>query len=372
MSSRTRPEAIGAAVRAEGRPRPRRVPDPVNLWGDCGDWLTVLGPHLIEPLFQPPAVARLHSLAVHLPGDCSSVLELRLAPGPSIIDLSLPLLAPSQAPPLAERTSSSHLRSFLCGWSDPTGPFHRLSSVWLEFDLDREPQGLPIPIVCAKLQPDCERDWVLDCLIPALHEQPLSSAQRGRVALCLQEIPAPATLLYVFSLLSRGSDAVRLEIFGLDPAGILAYLERVGPDLVPWVRETAALFADVERIHLSLDIGSEIQPRIGIEGSFSRLPRREPRWRELFDRLVGSGLCAPEKRDAALAWPGYDNFWTAPERWPAKPRPAAGFCVRRLSHVKVVCRPDREPEAKVYLTFGPLDRSGAAANSPASRSASAA
>jgi hypothetical protein len=346
----------------------------VTFWGDCGDWLKVLGPHLAEPLFQPRAVARLHSLAAQLPGDCSGVLELRLAPGPSIIDLSVPLYAPSQAPPLAERTSSSHLRSFLRGWSDPAGPFRRLSSVWLEFDLDREPQGLPVPIVCAKLQPGCGEGWVLDCLIPALHERPLSSAQRRWVALCLQEIPAPATLLYVFSLLSRGSDAVRLEIFGLDPAGITAYLERIGPGLVPWVRESAGLFTGAERIHLSLDIGPEILPRIGIEGSFSRLPCREPRWKELFDRLVDRGLCAPEKRDAALAWPGYDSFWTAPERWPVKPRPAAGYCVRRLSHVKVVCRPDCEPEAKVYLMFGPLARPAAAgaASSPASRSASAA
>lgn len=346
----------------------------MTFWGDCGDWLTVLGPHLIEPLFQPAAVVRLHSLAANLPGDCSGVLELRLAPGPSIVDMSLPLFAPSQAPPLAERTSSSHLRSFLRSWSDPIGPFHSLSSVWLEFDLDREPQGLPVPIVCAKLQSACATDWVLDCLIPALHERPLSPAQRRWVALCLQEIPAPATLLYVFSLLSRGSDAVRLEIFGLSPAGIIAYLERVAPELIPWVREPAALFTGVERTHLSLDIGEEILPRVGIEGSFSRLPRREPGWRELFDRLVEGGLCAPEKRDAALAWPGYDNFWTSPERWPAKPKPAAGFCVRRLSHVKVVCRPDREPEAKVYLMFGPLACPGTAggASSTASRSASAA
>ena len=344
----------------------------MTFWGDCGDWLTVLGPHLVEPLFQPPAVARLHRLAANLPGDCSGVLELRLAPGPSVVDLSVPLFSPSQAPPLAEQTSSPHLRSFLRGWSDPAGPFHPLSSVWLEFDLDREPQGLPVPIVCAKLQPGCRESWILDCLIPALHERPLSPAQRRWVALCLQEIPASATLLYVFSLLSRGSEAVRLEIFGLDPAGIRGYLERVDPGLLPWVREAASLFTGVERIHLSLDIGAEILPRIGIEGSFAHLPRREPRWKELFDRLVDGGLCAPEKRDAALAWPGYDSFWTAPDRWPAKPRPAAGYCVRRLSHVKVVCRPDRAPEAKVYLMFGPLVRPGATASSPASRSASAA
>jgi hypothetical protein len=353
--------------------RRRRAPDPVNLWGDCGDWLTVLGPHLTEPLFPPPAVARLHSLAARLPGDCSGVFELRLAPGPSVVDFSLPLYAPAQAPHYAEQTSSSHLRSFLRSWSDPAGPFDQLSSVWLEFDLDREPRDLPVPVVCAKLQPTCDAEWILDCLIPALHERPLSLAQRRGVALCLQEIPAPATVLYVFSLLARGSDAVRLEIFGLDPAGITAYLERVGPGLAPWVSEPAALFAGVQRTHLSLDIGEQILPRIGIEGSFSRLPRREPGWRDLFDRLVASGLCAPEKRDAALAWPGYDNFWTSPERWPAKPKPAPGFCVRRLSHVKVICRPDRKPEAKVYLMFGPLARPGTAgASSTASRSASAA
>lgn len=357
-----------------GRHRHRRALDPVPSRGDCGDWLTVLEPHLVEPLFQPPAVARLHRLASKLPGDCSGVLELRLAPGPGIVDLSLRLKEPSQARLLAERISSPHIGSFLRCWSEPEGPFRCLRSVWLEFDLDHEPQGLPVPIVCAKLLPDAEPGWIMERLIPALHGRPLSPAQRQWVALALREIPAPASLLYVFSLLSRESDAVRLEIFGLDPAGIVAYLERIGPHLVPSVRETASLFVGVERIHLSLDIASEILPRIGIEGSFSRFPRREPRWGQLFDRLVERGLCAPEKRDAALTWPGYDSFWTAPERWPATPRPAPGFCVRSLSHLKVVCRPDREPEAKVYLMFGPLDRSGAAgaASSPASRSASAA
>ncbi len=56
-----------------------------------------------------------------------------------------------------------------------------------------------------------------------------------------------------------------------------------------------------------------------------------------------------EKREAALAWPGWDSFWTAPDRWPVEAVGAEGYCVRYLSHVKVVCRPDREPEAKVYL-----------------------
>jgi hypothetical protein len=171
---------------------------------------------------------------------------------------------------------------------------------------------------------------------------------------CHEAIPAPAYLLYAFSLRPRGIDALRLEIFGLDPAGIVSYLKDVAPGSLPWVRDAAALFAGVEQIHLSLDLGEEILPRIGIEGSFPRLPGREPRWGELFERLVSRGLCRPDRRDAALAWHGSETFWTAPAAWPVEAVGAGGFCFRKLSHVKVVCRPDREPEGKAYLLFGYL------------------
>lgn len=328
------------------------------------DWLTVLGPYLGQPLFSPAAIARLGRLASRLPVDGLGVLEVRLAPGPGPVDLSLRLQDAAQAGPFAERVSLPHLATFLRRWPE----LQPIRSIWLEFDLDREPGRDLIPIVCAKLLPEAGAEWVMDRLIPTLHGRHLDPEQRHWVTRCLREIPPPATLLYVLSLLSRESDAIRLEILGLNPAGIIGYLKRVAPDTVSWVGDHAVLFERVERIHLSLDIGSAILPRIGIEGSFSRLPRREPRWSRLFDGLVNHGLCAPEKRDAALAWPGYDSFWTAPERWPMAP----GFCIRNLSHVKIICRPDREPEAKAYLMFGPLDRSGAAggASSPASRSAS--
>jgi hypothetical protein len=159
--------------------------------------------------------------------------------------------------------------------------------------------------------------------------------------------------LYVFSLLSRGGDSVRMEIFGLDPGQILDYLAVVAPATVRRVEAVAPLFEGVERIHLSFDIGEEVLPRIGIEGSFSRIPRREPRWAELFARLLSHGLCTPEQRDAALAWTGYDTFWTAPAEWPARAVGFRGACVRNLSHVKVVCPQNGDPQAKVYLAFGP-------------------
>jgi hypothetical protein len=270
-------------------------------------------------------------------------VEVRLAAEAGPIDLSLRLRKPAEA-----LHAASLLPSFLSRWAAP------VHSVWLEFDLDREPESVLRPIVCTKLFPDADLRWLTETLFPCLHGRPLASGQQRLVRRCHEAIPAPAYLLYAFSLLPRGSDALRLEIFGLDPAGIVSYLKDVAPGAVSWVQDAAGLFDGVERIHLSLDLGEEVLPRIGIEGSFSRLPGREPRWGGLFERLVSRGLCRPEKRDAALAWQGSETFWTAPLAWPVETVGAGGFCFRKLSHVKVVCRPDREPEAKAYLLFGYL------------------
>lgn len=243
---------------------------------------------------------------------------------------------------MAERVSRTHLRSFLACW--PEG----VRSIWLEFDLDREPD----PVPCAKLTPDASPSWIANSLLPLLHGKPLAGGQRDRFLACHRKIPGPGRLLYVFSLLPRGIDAVRMEVYGLGPGGVQSFLERIAPDSLPRVSEITPLFAGVERLHLSFDVAPEgILPRIGLEGSFPHLPRREPRWKKLFGRLTERGLCSPEKRDAVLAWPGYETFWTAPAAWPVEAVGARGLCVRGLSHVKVLCHPDREPEAKAYLSF---------------------
>jgi hypothetical protein len=319
----------------------------------AADWLAVFAPKLAEPLFASAIVRHLRGLAEVLPGECQGILEVRLAPEAAQVDLSLRVLA-AQAAALAARFPDSPTGRFLSSWSEPQGPLAPVRSVWLEFDLDRE--ELADPVVCAKLPAGIDPGWLLDTLLPALQGDPLSRSQRDLIATCLDILPGSAHLLYVFSLRTRGSDAVRLEVFGMEPSQILEYLRRVAPRTVPEVREITPCFEGVERLHLSLDVGEEIRPRIGIEGSFPRQPRREPRWQELLGRLASRGLCAAEKRTAVLTWPGYDSFWTAPAAWPIAQRGARGYCVRHLSHLKVACDPGGLTEAKAYLAFGPFER----------------
>ena len=333
------------------------------------DWLAVLDPRLTEPLFGAQTVERLHRLARALPGECPGTLEARLAPGATAVDLSLRVRTADEARALATRLPS--VQEFLDRWAE--GSLAPVRSVWLELDLDRATDGdrPPAPVVCAKLPSGIDPGWLTDTLLPALQGRPLPAGQRASILTCLDALPVSASLLYVFSLRARGSDAVRLEIFGLEPASMLVYLRSLAPEMVLAVEEVSTIFEGVERLHLSFDVTDTILPRIGIEGSYPRQPSREPRWEILLERLIQRRLCSPEKKDAALAWPGYDTFWTAPERWPITEMGPRGICIRTLSHLKVVCAPDREPEAKAYLTFGPPDRSseGATASSEASRSA---
>jgi hypothetical protein len=331
------------------------------------DWLAVLAPRLVEPLFHPESVGRLRRLARTLPGECQGTLETRLAPGVAPVDLSLRLRTAQEVRGLAWLPSS--IQEFFLRWSGSGEELAPVRSVWLELDLDRARGGeAPAPVVCAKLPKILDVGWLTGTLLPALQGRPLRNGQRDLILACLDALPSSAILLYVFNLQARGSDAIRLEIFGLEPAGILGYLRTLAPEVVPAVEPVVPLFGEVETLHLSFDVTDTILPRIGLEGSFPRQPRREPRWEEFLERLVRQGLCAPEKRDALLSWPGYDTFWTAPNRWPVAELGPRGVCIRLLSHCKVVCGPGLEPEAKGYLVFGPPFSEGVTARSPASRS----
>ena len=320
----------------------------------CDDWLAFVRPWLAPALVDETAYERLRGVARRLPGDGLAALEIRLAAGSGPVDLSLKLSEPSHVRGVADALPSPH-RQLLRRWE--AGELPSIPSLWLEFDLDlaadRSPDVLPDPVVCAEIASGADSGWIVDTLLPEMRGAPLGSHQRELAWRVLSAVPSPARPLYVFDLSPRGADAIRLEILGLQLEALPGFLGGVAPDLAPAVAAAAPLLSGTERPHLSLDVTHEgIAPRAGLEASFVRGPHREPRWKNLFDRLIERGLCDPGKREAVFAWPGQESFWAAPGRWPAETAGTHGICVRAVSHVKLVVHPGRAPEAKVYLLFG--------------------
>jgi hypothetical protein len=291
---------------------------------------------------------RLRDAARCVPADCLGIVEVRLGAGEGAADLSVRLEWPEQARRMAGQLRELHVREFLARWAERK---ETQEPVWLEFDLHPGSAGLPSPILLTALPLQVDPLWLADSLLPALYGRALDASQREKVLLAARAVPGSARILYAFSLRPRPHEAVRLDILGLAEEERGEYLERVAPHLRILAEETAPLLAGTDRPHLSFDISSKALSRLGMEGSFLRQPKREPRWAELLARLVESGLCTPEKRDAVLTWGGNDSYWTAPDSWPVEMRGKSGFCIRALSHIKVVGELGRPPHAKAYLTF---------------------
>jgi hypothetical protein len=240
-----------------------------------------------------------------------------------------------------------HIREFLARWAEE----ENRRPVWLEFDLHSDSPGLPSPLVLAALPPQVDPVWLADSLLPALHGKTLSAVQREAVLRCVRAVPSSASIIYAFSLRSRPDEPVRLDFLRLGEKERREFLAQVAPHLCALTEELAQHLEGTEFPHLSFDIDSAISSRAGMEGSFLREPNREPRWMEVMGRLVERGLCTPEKREAILSWSGYDSFRTAPEFWPMESKGTNDFCVRALSHIKIVGELGRPSHAKAYLTF---------------------
>jgi hypothetical protein len=333
-------------------------------------WLPLLDPHLPPRLVDRRAREWLAGVARQAPGDCAGVLELRLAGDSPAVDFAFRLVGPDQARSVSPHLSAARARSFVSRWARREPGLEPVSSLWLEFDspgdgAECEPGKLPAPLLCARFERAVDAGWLTGSLLPALCGEALAAARRRLLDRYLEALPAGARVLYLFSLLGRPGEAVRIELFGLEPAAMAAYLRRAAsPREAGLVEAAAPLVAGGGRFHLSFDIGVEVLPRIGVECGFERQPRREPRWAELLDRLVAHRLADPAKRDAVLAWPGQDSLWTAPGRWPAAALGLGGHAVRGLSHLKLVLRPGRTPEAKAYLLFQHLPARGGAGHGP--------
>jgi hypothetical protein len=91
---------------------------------------------------------------------------------------------------------------------------------------------------------------------------------------------------------------------------------------------------------------------LGLELTFERIPRPRGLGPEaaLLDRLVSAGLCSPGQRLGLAAWPGCSSALLSHELW-------RSLIVRRLNHLKLLCRQRRLTQVKAYLavhrTFWP-------------------
>lgn len=304
------------------------------------DCLKVVEPHFSPDLISTETLSDIYTLAEILPPVSDAVLECRLGASASRVDLSVFLTKPTINLPdtILIHPVWRRFQDLCQDLADANSSLHQgVSEIWLEFDVDGQPSKVPIPCVFLGLDREaaCNAQSLLEIALKLL-EHRASSHLESNLHLCLDALPTDAKIIFIGAMLSRQSDAVRVIVRGIPPAQLSAYLTHIGwTGSVNELEEVISpLSGLVDNIIPSFDVGDTVFSRIGLECYLTNLPQHEPRWQLFLDHLVTTGLCTPAKRNALLAWPGYDQ---------------KAFFGRFITHIKIVCQPGIPLEAKGYL-----------------------
>ena len=254
------------------------------------------------------------------------------------------------------------VREFSLRWADEGSALHRnVQSTWLEFDANSRCDEATLHKVFFFLEEYSNREktdqsgldykWVSSTAIRLLRGEPLAANVTSNLARCFNEASGRAQVLQV-GLNPSQIDVIKLGLYPYSKDQFLKYLEAIG-----WAGPAGELEAIVEPLYrfydegqvcLSIDVGEVVHTKVGIEFYFNGLSQseRQRAWPKLLGELVEKGLCAADKRDALLRFPGYS---------------IEDFLYRRvffrgLHHIKVVYQPGLPPQAKAYIgaTIKPL------------------
>jgi hypothetical protein len=352
-------------------PRPRGV-GRYPLAGTLG-----LATRQVPPVLVPEhARDRVLRVAGRIPAALTraAYLECRLLPGPEPVDLIFrverggaeilagrhPGVDPS--PLLACGPAWRAVADFCRAWLEGDGAhWQAVRHLWLELDLD-DPglpgaPPLPQPSVFVALDDGATArmgmEEVLDLLAHVIHPLApfaMDGDTRARLRGVLERRPPGAAVPYAGVMLSRPRQAVRLYLSRVPGAAVPGLLNAVGwpEDQGRMAAEAVAAMRDagapeVGMLHLDVLEGA-LLPRLGVEYTLDRHAQIRGRVAEqgFLDALAERGLCEPARRDALLAWPGYELLTLRHELWPS-------LLARRVNCIKLVHEPDREPQMKAYL-----------------------
>lgn len=258
---------------------------------------------------------------------------------------------------------------FVLEWVNPDSIlYNNILGLWFEFDMMENSSETPVPCIFLHTTPlriDTLEDmkkftWLTDTALPLLTGHHVSEKIERQLLQAVQQLPEGAVLMDAGVMLSRSTSGVRLIIARICPTKIIPYLTVLG-----WSddnKEVSTLLKELEqqvtRLVLHINITETgVDSKIGLECSFSPdLYHLETRWPAFFDYLVKKRVCLPEKKEAAITFPGveqedpsYDFNLTS---YKASARISdsdfSSALVRYISHIKLIYKANSPLEAKVY------------------------
>lgn len=162
------------------------------------------------------------------------------------------------------------------------------------------------------LKDNLDPDFVCRHIIPLLTENK-HHPSCAKIESCLALLPVEGHLVHLGYFPARSEEIIRITLSFNHYHNIALYCSRVfekelNKEILTRIKEFSQL-SDYAVLHL--DIGAEIEPKIGIEMRFwenEQNPEYQWRWRDVFSRLVDRGLCSSKEAEALLGFSGITRY----------------------------------------------------------------
>ncbi len=319
--------------------------------------LALVAPEIPPALVGPADLVAVTELAATLPPVVRCGFEVRLGNGGGVdlqqgikADLAEQRALRRHLGRRAARGAWSGVAALLERWEDPGSALHGgVEDVWLEFDELRD-DALSVFVGLARAPGPAAQRFRLACTAA----ESLGASLNPAVRRCFDACPPGGFVSHVGVMLGRPVPFARINVRRVD-ADLGTYLSTVGwrGDIAEATALARELRALADGLTVCLDVGTEVQPRLGLEAHCD-----DARWSSLIDALVARGWCTAAKRDAFLAWPGLQTPRTD-RSWPAafardgllRSSDHLTAVARALSHIKLVLEPEHAVSAKAYFYF---------------------
>lgn len=328
------------------------------------EYLKVVTPYVHSDLVSPEALSEIRSLTQILPPFSTAGFECRLGANKSQVDfqVNLPCLTPSLSEKFLSHSAWQIFQEICHEWGEPKSFLHQIvRDIWLEFDIDEKHSKIPLPGIFLNLNNNLRDSQKLVEIAFKLLKHQVSPIIESNIRLCFDSLPAKARISHLGVMLSRSTQAIRINVRETLPEQLLDYLVQIGwadpANILKTLISDISQFVDC--LFLSFDVGETVQPKIGLECFFLKQPKHEPRWQLFLGYLVGKGLCTPSKQNALFTWTGFCQKESHPELCPKNLTlgelllcsRAFSIFTRNISHIKIVYQPGFFLEAKAYLEF---------------------
>lgn len=263
----------------------------------------------------------------------------------------------------------NQILDFFTEWSTPASLLNKhIPMIVMEYDIKKTLSRPPVPAVflTIKKPEPVERfgrefKRVTKTALGILMDQPVAQKLGAALDVCVRAAPRKSFIYHTGLMLSRSPEIIRINFVGSGFRHLKSFLEQLhwqgSMEALESIHRRYGRFA--EQVVLDVDMGEKPRTDIGLEfhtRSGSPITYVRP---EFLDHLVKHGLCAPEKRDALVSWPGMIGPDLDCDNWPghfileSMTRPPDRFSAlkKELSHVKLTLWKDNSVTAKAYLGF---------------------